>query len=794
MDTWLELLRRPPGGSLNPAPANHIPDRYFAQGSLPLACLALEVEGMGALSQPLSPTEAAALHELSEPAHFGLRDQTLLDTSVRHTGEVDADLIDLQWQPGAFAALQQEVAHALGVEQLDAWLHTLLIYGPGQFFKPHQDTERLPGMVATLVLVWPSAHIGGELRVQHGKHEGRLVSQHLRANELRWFAFYADCRHEVSPVDEGWRVVLTFDLVLPRQGQCATVAPELQAAVLDGLRLRFEPDASDAHLRPWVLLLDHEYTEHGLSWRLLKGADRWRACALRGAAEALGLTVHLALAELHENWSTEPVFHSRRGRWNDDDDDNDGADDGGDDDEDDSDDVTPVELLDDGILLDFWVDAEDQVGPRRSLAIRLDDTECFIDTSKAHLVNSEYEGYMGNYGNTVDYWYRRAALVIRTPLAEARDLFELDFDAALHNLQQLTSDPTKAPLLGFMVQLATPVLSGKVAREGRDLLDAYAEIAAALPDADAATTLMRPFDPTRLEPRDAAVLARLARQRGTSWMLGLLRTWYDPKADHWGALRTWQPTWSMALDLPRLGPRPLPAFVAAAQQAAWPDELLGELLDACLGALNYFNQAARRAKPVDRAALLAGGLLDVVVELARALMHRTDAGAGANQRADTRERQLKALIDQLLACPRLYPLQVLRPVVGAVGTLADQWPTHPLRSQVIAALQSSLAEPERSADDRSLRGVDWACRCADCTGLITWAESPQPQPLVMAMAEKRRQHVEEQIAAAGAPLTRTTLRQGSPHKLVLGKPGDLLARDQVQREVWARELAALEHS
>ncbi|HEX5995520.1 MAG TPA: hypothetical protein VFY84_10300 [Jiangellales bacterium] len=25
---------------------------------------------------------------------------------------------------------------------------------------------------------------------------------------------------------------------------------------------------------------------------------------------------------------------------------------------------------------------------------------------------SEYEGYMGNYGNTMDRWYRRAAIVV----------------------------------------------------------------------------------------------------------------------------------------------------------------------------------------------------------------------------------------------------------------------------------------------------------------------------------------------------------------------------------------------
>jgi hypothetical protein len=513
---------------------------------------------------------------------------------------------------------------------------------------------------------------------------------------------------------------------------------------------------------------------------------------LRGCAEALGLSVHLALAELHETWSAQQVFGSKRGRGRGGDDDDEEGDDDCDDYEgdDSSDQAEPDELLEEGLSLDFWVDAEDEVGPRRSLTINGDDTACFVETGKAHLVNQEYEGYMGNYGETLDYWYRRAALVIRTPLAEARDRFELDFDAALHGLRQLAHDAAKAPLLAYMVQLASPALLSRISNGlSPELLEAYGEIAAALSDPDAATALMSPFDPTRFEAQDAAVLARLARERGTDWMRGLLRVWNDPKAHHWGALRTWEPSWGMALDLPRLGPRPLPAFVAAAQQAAWPDALLDELLDACVGALHRFDQAARQAKPVNLAALLSGGLLEVVTDLAQALILRADS------KADVGKRQLEALIDQILDSPRLYPPRSLRPVVEAVGAMAERWPARAaLRSQVIATLQSSLAKPERAADDRSLRDIDWTCHCADCIGMIAWAESPVSRPHVMAMAERRRKHVEEQIAAAGAPLTATTLRQGSPHKLVLGKPDDMLARDRAQRELWASDLAALERS
>ena len=75
--------------------------------------------------------------------------------------------------------------------------------------------------------------------------------------------------------------------------------------------------------------------------------------------------------------------------------------------------------------------------------------------------------------------------------------------------------------------------------------------------------------------------------------------------------------------------------------------------------------------------------------------------------------------------------------------------------------------------------------------MIPWAESASAEPLVLAMAEPRRQHVQAQFETAGAPLTVTTLRQGSPHKLVLHKPGDLQDRDRAVREAWARDLVAL---
>lgn len=57
-----------------------------------------------------------------------------------------------------------------------AWRHdctTCWSTARGQFFKPHQDTEKHPGMIATLVLVWPSAQFLLELppKVALAAHE-----------------------------------------------------------------------------------------------------------------------------------------------------------------------------------------------------------------------------------------------------------------------------------------------------------------------------------------------------------------------------------------------------------------------------------------------------------------------------------------------------------------------------------------------------------------------------------------------------------------------------------------------
>jgi hypothetical protein len=76
--------------------------------------------------------------------------------------------------------------------------------------------------------------------------------------------------------------------------------------------------------------------------------------------------------------------------------------------------------------------------------------------------------------------------------------------------------------------------------------------------------------------------------------------------------------------------------------------------------------------------------------------------------------------------------------------------------------------------------------------VIGWATAAGAQPLTLALAEARRQHLQSQLEAAAAPVGIETVKQGSPYKLVIRKPADLPAKRRALRQAWREDLAALE--
>ncbi|MGH3276194.1 MAG: 2OG-Fe(II) oxygenase, partial [Streptosporangiaceae bacterium] len=383
--------------------------------------VSLAVEGFGQVKFPVTPAKARQLLGLGQPARFGRGEETLTDPDVRDTWEIPKHLIRAEWDDATLKDILATVKEELGLPnaaRLTADLHSLLVYEPMQFFLAHQDSEKDDSMVGTLVVTLPSSYAGGELMVGHNE-EWKAYRGSKTALSL--VAFYADCRHEVLRVKSGYRITLTYNLLLHGdtshpEGDDGTIAE-----LADLLREHFSTPVPHYYSGPLAdpphrlaYLLDHEYTPRGLNWRRLKGPDASRVALLRAAAGQAGCEAVLALADIKTTHSAFPAHESygygRRRGWHDDFDEDDGeysGDAGGSERE-----YDVQELIDSDITLTHWTGPDGTRLEETSLSVA--DNELCTSTSTGDLepYSAEYEGYMGNWGNTLDRWYHRGALVL----------------------------------------------------------------------------------------------------------------------------------------------------------------------------------------------------------------------------------------------------------------------------------------------------------------------------------------------------------------------------------------------
>jgi predicted 2-oxoglutarate/Fe(II)-dependent dioxygenase YbiX len=292
------------------------PGDFYATGTFDIHPPRLEVEGVGPIALPLLPVQAQQIAAVAEQAPYGRGTETLLDPGVRRTWQVDAARVHLsgrRWDAD-LAGVVARVAAQLGVNgRVEAALYKLLVYGTEDFFVAHRDTEKAPGMFATLVIVLPSDYSGGELVVSHKGQEVRLDLHREEPSEAAFAAFYADCRHEVRPITAGHRLTLIYNLLRPA-GEPLPQPPDYdaeQAQVSALLRAWGTADNTPIKL---IYPLEHAYTEAELGFDTLKGADAAVAGVINGAAAVAGCDLYLALVSIEESGWAE---YTGGGRWDD---------------------------------------------------------------------------------------------------------------------------------------------------------------------------------------------------------------------------------------------------------------------------------------------------------------------------------------------------------------------------------------------------------------------------------------------------------------------------------------------
>ena len=268
------------------------------------------VDGAGSLSFPITEEQARALTAVAEQAPYGRGEEPLVDTTVRACRQIDAERMSITggaWGD-TLGEIVERAATGLGCppEHTFADPYKLLVYERGGFFAPHRDTEKVDGMVATLVVSLPVAGAGGELVIRH-RQRSTVVDLHTdEPSELAFAAFYADCVHEIRPVTAGYRIVLVYHLVV--RGAAAAVlraAPDFDA----------QEEAIGAQLRSWeaissagdklVWLLEHEYSEDGLSFDVLKNADAALGRVLARAAQRADHALYAGILSIYESGTVD---------------------------------------------------------------------------------------------------------------------------------------------------------------------------------------------------------------------------------------------------------------------------------------------------------------------------------------------------------------------------------------------------------------------------------------------------------------------------------------------------------
>ncbi len=735
--------------------------------------LALRVRGVGRVHFPITDGIARKLIAAASPSPFGVRDETRYDERVRSTWEIPAGRIAIDGGfDRALAPKLDAIRRRLGLPRdgaLRAVLDKLLVYGPGQFFASHQDSERADDMVATLVVVLPSKSTGGAIVVTHN---GRRRVFAAGGGGLGLVAFYTDCRHEVERVKTGHRVALTYHLF--HAGAPVARASEGRSSAVD--RLMGSVDAyfstrvvprygtGDGELPDRLIyLLDHEYTQRGLSFRRLKGKDRPRVSALLKVAERLDCEAYLALAEVHEVWNCEgdgydPPYWGSRARQRVVD-------------RNASDDYQLLDLCDSDVELRHWVGPDGAVDPGVPANVR-DDEICSTRPSvEMDPFRSEHEGYMGNYGNTVDRWYHRAALALwprsraYVVRAKASPIWAVDeLDRLIRAGKKEEAGSKAHSLLPFWRHRAAAVQARSFPRK-------VARIAVALDDPEMGRTLLEPLGPGWLNDtaRASAFLAA-AEKFGLAWSRDLFAAWH-------GARRSES---SVIAILPVLG-RVLSAH-------GWPGaRALGAFLIEREG-------AAFRARCIESGSLLVTRSgKEAGAELARDAVRLIESAAALDD-TEARGQILAILTGAETALPSVLIADMLRKC-RAKRTPGDvrRLGLGPLHDHVVRSLSASLARPPRAPDNWSL-DCRLDCACALCERLARFFGDPRARELPWPLAKEGRRHVHSVIERFDLPVAHDTIRKGSPFTLMLEKQAILFAREAAERERQAKLLGELERS
>ena len=721
----------------------HRPGDFYAFGTVALLAPALEVAGFGAVPLPLLPDQAARLIGVAQAAPFGRGTQTLIDDRVRRSWQIGPDQVRIHGRhfEKTLADIRARAAVGLGVgDPVDAVFYKLLIYDKGSFFVSHRDTEKQPGMFATLVIALPSVSTGGDLVVRHMGREARLAMRNADPAEAVFAAFYADCVHEVLPVETGCRITLIYNLV--RRGNAPPPAPpnhDRQEAKVAALLTRWAADnsaADDVAPTKLVYPLQHAYTPSELSFAVLKGADAAVAGVVSAAAQRAACDLHLALLTVEESGAAEYTGnYGSRGRYRDGDDT-----------------FEAGEIFDTSVTLSEWRRSDAKGKPLGIMPVEADELSPADILESLEPDDEEFHEATGNEGASFERTYRRAALVLWPRQRFLAVLAGGGLQMSLPWLEEMAGRSAcvsgdldsagRADCLALAGHIIDGWSGGHSYRVPGNAESSAARMLGLLVQLD---------DPGLIESFLTRVVAAGAHDKGDAQaIIGALA--HLPESKRQKLIeRIVQGTVHAAFNAC--------ASLLARLAAAWPMQSARGLAAPAASLLAAMPSGAPRVYPAGE--------------------YWREPGIDTSNATDlltvfcaTDPKLALQAVDLMLAHPEIYGLDkiiipVLRDRIG-VRDFASSPAIARLKEACLQHLRARMAEPLEAPADWS-RPAKLACKCPHCADLGRFLGEPNSRTHMLRAAEPARAHVEQSIRQAGCDIDTMTDRRGRPYTLVCTK-------------------------
>ena len=717
------------------------PGDFCSHGRLLSPMPRLDVKGAGALSFPVPEAQVQALIAVAARAPYGKGPATVVDRTVRDCLQIDAARIRLAgagWRD-TFGRVLTAAADGLGcpVDRLDAQLYKLLIYEPGGFFVSHRDTEKADGMIATLSIALPVAGAGGEIVVRHRGRERTIDMTAAEPSELAFAAFYADCEHEVRPVTEGYRLSLVFNLCLrPGDTDTPRTAPDYDQQV-DRLAKRlaaWRRGSDGVEKLAWVL--EHEYSEAGLSFDALKNRDAALARILAAAAGRADCALHAAILHLQE-WGAASYSGEFAGwGW-------DGPDD---------DDLEMEEVEDYRQWLDGWVAPDGHCPPFGEIDLSPEERLPRGALDDAEPDEQRIEEATGNAGATVERSYRRAVLVLWPASMTLSVVAAGGIDAAVAWVEEGLGPGGAAPderirtLTAHLIDI-WPARRGEFDESDATGRARMLRLLLGARDEGGAARFLRDVILTRYDGSENEALAAVLDMVGPSDAAYFL-------LDMIGAHLRRRPAAMLGL-LWRLD-----AAGRETADAAW-DVVLGEAVRAALDALPAALPPEPEGSLPRPASRRPTRFSETTVYRLFALAWRlglADAASGA--------AAVVAAAPRIVAPDRVVPAVLVK--LHAEEGAADSAAFARLWRHAADALLARSAEPPPPPGDWTIT-ANTGCRCEHCDKLRDFCKDPVARIARFALREDLRAHLHQIIDRQQLDIKHVTERRGRPFTLVCTK-------------------------